>query len=85
MARWLLGGKLVGRKISWWRGDRLPGQARKGDSAVIVLGRCKTPVFGLQSCILGTFGSRNFLKEVRTLLGVTKNLNQGSHFMSTIV
>ena len=85
MAGWLLGGELFGGKISWWRGDRLPGQAREGYSAVIVLGRCKTPIFGLQSCILGTFGGRNFSKEVRTLLGVTKNLNQGSHFMSTIV
>ena len=46
--------KFPGGEISWWRGDRLPGQAREGDLAVIVLGRCKTPVFGLESCILGT-------------------------------
>ena len=44
---------------------------------IIVLERCKTPVFGLKFVVWGLVGGRNFLKEVRTLLGVHKERKPG--------
>ena len=56
-------------------------ERRRGDSVVIVLGRCKTPGFGLEICNLGTsWGVEIFLKELRTFLGVHKEVNPDSHF-----
>ena len=57
-------------------------ERRRGDSVVIVLGRCKTPGFGLEICNLGTsWGVEIFLKELRTFLGVHKECKPGFSFL----